>query len=187
MIIDTHHFVDLAANETFIQDTTGNSISFLACNDQDALFEVRAYDDKTGERLLNLDMLPGQNYPLPPGHAYKRVEMVNRSGGTVTGKFVLGTGVVQDNRVNGQVQTAKSGIFNALAPLTMDGQVQTVPANVARTSLAIYAPATNAGNVWIGQTNQGIPLPPGGSFVLPTTAAITLQGATGLKVYLVEV
>lgn len=180
----TYPFVNLPSLEERVQDVLGNMVNFQSCDNVNALFHVTAYTTD-GNQVLDVDLLPGQKVKIE--QTFDKVHFENKSGGTATGKFTLGVGQFLDDRVNGEVQTQVSGLFNPLAPVVTDGTKQTIPANAARTYITAYAPATNAGPVWIGETNKGIPLPAGGNVTLPTTAAITLQGAAGLTVNLVEV
>lgn len=185
MSIRTYPFVGLADQAEIIQDRHGKLVNFQSCDDVNALFLVKAWDSNSEPIIDGVELLPGQKVEVD--QEFTKVSIQNLSGSAATGKFTIGTARFIDDRVNGEVQTQISGLFNPLTDLTLDGTVQSIAANPARTNLAIYAPATNSGVVYIGQSGQGIPLPQGGSFVLPTTAAVTVQGTNLDKVHLVEV
>ena len=174
----------IGAGDTETLQVQGNFIRFRQCNDQQAEIQIRA-ENENGNAVVDAHAQAGQG--INGAETFKNLRFTNTSAAAINCVFVIGSGSFEDDRVNGQVQTQISGLFNALADLTLDGTVQTIAGNAARTNLAIYAPATNSAVVTIGQTGQGIPLPQGGSFVLPTTAAVTLQGASGDKVHLIEV
>ena len=174
----------IAAGATEPLNVQGNFIRFRECNDQQAEIQIQA-DDGQGRTVVDAHAKAGQG--VNGAEEFKTLRIKNTSAAAINCVFVIGSGSFEDDRVNGQVQTQISGLFNPLADLTLDGTVQTIAGNAARTNIAIMAPATNSGVVTIGQTGQGIPLPQGGSFVLPTTAAVTVQGTNGDKIHLVEV
>lgn len=174
----------IGAGNTETLQVQGNFIRFRQCNDQQAEIQIQA-ENAEGRAVVDAQAQAGQGFNGT--ETFKNLRFTNTSAAAINCVFVIGSGSFEDDRVNGQVQTQISGLFNALADLVLDGTVQTIAGNAARTSVAIMAPATNSAVVTIGQTGQGIPLPQGGSFVLPTTAAITLQGASGDKVHLIEV
>lgn len=174
----------IAAGETGTLQVLGNFFRFRSCNDQQAEIKVIA-ENQQGLPVVDAQLLAGQG--INGAQEFKNLRITNTSAASINCVFVIGSGAFEDDRVNGQVQTQISGLFNPLADLTLDGTVQTIAGNAARTNIAIMAPATNSGVVTIGQTGQGIPLPQGGSFVLPTTAAVTVQGTNGDKIHLVEV
>lgn len=91
---------------------------------------------------------------------------------------VAGDVQIAGQDVSLQVHTIPGGTLNSPAPLTPDVTGDTIPANPARESIVLYAPADNLAAVWVGSAaGQGIPLEPGKFMSLKTTAAIPLFAA----------
>lgn len=77
-----------------------------------------------------------------------------------------------------QVHTILGGTLTTPAPVVPDVTGDAIPANPDREIIVLYAPTGNLASVWIGSAaGIGIPLEPGKSLPLKTTAAIPLFAA----------
>ncbi len=152
------------------------------------ILEVNAVGDfvrvqsSTGALVIELDsgdVVPitvGQKLRLP--ERFDRLIIRNTGASSVTAELLIGFGDFDDRQVTGSVQVAPSGSLAAVADVSLAAGSATLilAADSNRDEAVISNPASNSQTMRIGGASAGasagIPLPPGATLILSTTAAI---------------
>jgi len=121
-------------------DAVGDYFYFYSGNAGGADSSIKLQGRASGLQIM---LMPGQSYKLPPGTSETTWIMTNRvGGGTIIGSVIIGNGGIDDNRVTGSVEVIDGGLNRTLG-------------NGAFASSKGLTPATSTNNVGIQIFNNG--------------------------------
>lgn len=168
---------------------TVRDAGFVTCLNSSGMFKI-AFNDGP----MN-DFEAGLTYR--PESGFERIALHNSGISPVTVRLGFGKGNIADSRVtigDGDMLSAREPTPDRLvtdAPVTaVDGAANQIAASdPLRREIMVVSPASAAGAVYIGGdpaavAGQGIPVLPGQSLTLQTTAAIYARNDTGAPVAL---
>lgn len=183
--------ITLAGDEIRPFDYNFNFFRFLTLSGADAAnLSFRFGDSGADSDVIGA----GVGYELP--YVTNRITFKNKSASPITFTFIIAIGRIYDDRlsVSGVITTTEA------TPTIIDSQAdQSIPnttatqflaANSSRKEAIIQNPIANLASFRIGDSGvsatNGILLPPGGTLVLNTTAALFAYHAAGSAQSIIE-
>lgn len=158
----------VAANDSALISAVGNYVGVIAPSNATARIKT--------DKGLDVDLSQGQH--VRNLERFESVRVYNDSNVELVIDVSVGFGEIVDNQLTGSVSQASNAGFTPLDLISIDGTVQTFPANTERARIDLVASPDNVGVVWVGGVaNKGIPLTPGGVYQLPVSSEVKLLGS----------